>query len=45
MRKVKIDNLMGKVVGFDDHNSMGHYVVLQTVKNRKVAVAELVKVE
>ncbi|HEY6980552.1 ABC transporter substrate-binding protein [Reyranella sp.] len=45
MRKVKIDNLMGKVVGFDDHNSMGHYVVLQTVKDRKVAVAELVKVE
>ena len=45
MRKVKIDNLMGKTVGFDDHNSMGHYVVLQTVKYRKVGVADLVKVE
>jgi branched-chain amino acid transport system substrate-binding protein len=45
MRKVKIDNLMGKTVGFDDHNSMGHYVVLQAVKNRKVTVADLVKVE
>lgn len=45
MRKVKIDNLMGKTVTFDDHNSMGHYVVLQTVKNRKVAVADLVEVK
>jgi branched-chain amino acid transport system substrate-binding protein len=45
MRKVKIDNLMGKTVGFDDHNSMGHYVVLQTVKDRKVAVADIVEVK
>ncbi|SJZ84517.1 branched-chain amino acid transport system substrate-binding protein [Enhydrobacter aerosaccus] len=45
MRKVKIDNLLGKTVTFDDHNSMGHYVVLQTVKNRKVAVADIVEVK
>jgi branched-chain amino acid transport system substrate-binding protein len=45
MRKVKIDNLMGKMVGFDDHNSMGHYVVLQTVKDKKVTVADLVEVK
>lgn len=45
MRKVKIGNLMGKTVGFDDHNSMGHYVVLQTVKDKKVAVADIVKVK
>ncbi len=45
MRKVRIDNLMGKTVGFDDHNSMGHYVVLQTVKDKKVAVADIVEVK
>jgi branched-chain amino acid transport system substrate-binding protein len=32
-------------VSFDDHNSAGEYVVLQSVVNKKVGVADIVKVE
>jgi branched-chain amino acid transport system substrate-binding protein len=38
-------NVMGKKVTFDDHNSAGHWVVLQTVKDKKVAVADIVPVK
>ena len=36
---------MGKDGRFDDHNSAGHFVVLQTVKNKKVGVADIVEVK
>lgn len=45
IKKMKFTNLMGKEVTFDDHNSAGHYVVLNTVLNRKVAVADVVEVK
>jgi branched-chain amino acid transport system substrate-binding protein len=38
-------NVMGKVVTFDDHNSAGHWVVLQTVIDKKVGVADIVAVK
>jgi branched-chain amino acid transport system substrate-binding protein len=38
-------NVMGKKVTFDDHNSAGHWVVLQAVKDKKVAVADVVPVK
>lgn len=44
IKNLKFTNVMGKEVTFDDHNSAGHWVVLQTVKNRKVGVADIVKV-
>jgi hypothetical protein len=36
---------MGKVVTFDDHNSAGRFVVLQTVLDKKVGVADIVEVK
>ncbi len=44
IKNFKFTNVMGKDVYFDDHNSAGHYVVLQTVVNKKVGVADIVKV-
>jgi branched-chain amino acid transport system substrate-binding protein len=44
IKNLKFTNVMGKEVTFDDHNSAGHYVVLQTVVNKKVGVADIVKV-
>jgi branched-chain amino acid transport system substrate-binding protein len=45
IKNLKFTNVMGKAVTFDDHNSAGHWVVLQTVKNKKVAVADIVEVK
>ncbi len=45
IKNLTFTNVMGKVVKFDDHNSAGEYVVLQSVENRKVGVADIVKVE
>ncbi len=45
IQKMTFVNLMGKSVTFDDHNSAGHYVVLNTVLNKKVAVADVVQVK
>ena len=45
IKNMTFTNLMGKTVTFDDHNSAGHYVVLNTVLNRKVAVADVVEVK
>ena len=36
---------VGKTVTFDDHNSAGRFVVLQTVVNKKVGVADIVEVK
>jgi branched-chain amino acid transport system substrate-binding protein len=44
IKNLKFTNVMGKEVYFDDHNSAGHYVVLQTVVDKKVGVADIVKV-
>ena len=45
MQGMTFTNVMGKQVTFDDHNSAGHWVVLQTVKDKKVAVADIVPVK
>lgn len=44
IKNLKFTNVMGKEVVFDDHNSAGQFVVLQTVVNKKVGVADIVKV-
>ena len=44
IKAMKFTNVMGKIVTFDDHNSAGRFVVLQTVKDRKVGVADIVEV-
>jgi len=44
MKALKFTNVMGKQVSFDDHNQAGKFVVLQTVKDRKVTVADIVEV-
>jgi branched-chain amino acid transport system substrate-binding protein len=45
IQKMTFTNVMGKKVTFDDHNSAGHWVVLQTVNNKKVGVADIVAVK
>jgi branched-chain amino acid transport system substrate-binding protein len=45
IKNMKFTNVMGKVVTFDDHNSAGRFVVLQTVNNKKVGVADVVEVK
>ncbi|MFO1080044.1 MAG: ABC transporter substrate-binding protein [Reyranellaceae bacterium] len=45
IQKMTFTNVMGKQVTFDDHNSAGHWVVLQTVNNKKVGVADIVAVK
>jgi branched-chain amino acid transport system substrate-binding protein len=45
IKSLKFTNVMGKDVWFDDHNSAGRFVVLQTVKDRKVGVAGIVEVK
>jgi len=45
IKNLKFTNVMGKNVWFDDHNSAGRFVVLQTVKNKKVGVADIVEVK
>ena len=35
----------GKTVKFDDHNQAGKYVILQTVKDKKVVIADIVEVK
>ncbi len=45
IKNMKFTNVMGKVVTFDDHNSAGHWVVLQTVNDKKVGVADIVEVK
>lgn len=45
LQKMKFVNVMGKEVAFDDHNSAGRFVVLQTVLDKKVGVADIVEVK
>ncbi len=45
MKKLRFLTVFGKEIGFDDHNQAGKFVVLQTVKNRQVTVADVVAVE
>jgi branched-chain amino acid transport system substrate-binding protein len=45
IKNLKFTNVMGKQVWFDDHNSAGRFVVLQTVKDKKVGVADIVEVK
>lgn len=45
IKNLKFTNVMGKQVWFDDNNSAGRFVVLQTVKDRKVGVADIVEVK
>ena len=45
IKKMSFVNVMGKTVTFDDHNSAGRYVVLQTVLDKKVGVADIVEVK
>jgi branched-chain amino acid transport system substrate-binding protein len=45
MKAMRFTNVMGKQVTFDDYNQAGKFVVLQTVKDRKVNVADIVEVK
>jgi len=45
IKNMRFTNVMGKVVTFDDNNSAGRFVVLQTVNNKKVGVADIVEVK
>ena len=45
MKKLTFTTVFGKDVTFDDHNQAGKFVILQTVKNRKVTVADIVAVD
>jgi len=45
IKKLRFTNVMGKEVWFDDNNSAGRFVVLQTVVNKKVGVADIVEVK
>jgi branched-chain amino acid transport system substrate-binding protein len=45
IQKMTFTNVMGKTVKFDDHNQAGHYVVLHTVLDKKVSVADVVQVK
>ena len=44
IKAMKFVTILGKQVTFDDHNQAGKFVVLQTVKDRKVVVADIVEV-
>ena len=45
IKALRFTNVMGKEVWFDDNNSAGRFVVLQTVNNKKVGVADIVEVK
>jgi branched-chain amino acid transport system substrate-binding protein len=44
IKRMKFTTVFGKEVTFDDHNQAGRYVLIQTVKDRKVQIAEIVDV-
>jgi branched-chain amino acid transport system substrate-binding protein len=44
MKKLEFTTVFGKQVTFDDHNQAGRFVLIQTVKDRKVTNAEIVDV-
>jgi len=45
IKNLTFTNVMGKTVKFDDHNSAGQFVVLQSVNDKKVGVADIVEVK
>ena len=45
IKNLKFTTVIGKSVTFDDHNSAGRFVVLQTVVDKKVGVADIVEVK
>ena len=45
IKNLKFTTVIGKTVTFDDHNSAGRFVVLQTVVDKKVGVADIVEVK
>jgi branched-chain amino acid transport system substrate-binding protein len=45
IKSLKFTTVIGKTVTFDDHNSAGRFVVLQTVVDKKVGVADIVEVK
>lgn len=44
IKRMKFTTVFGKQVTFDDHNQAGRYVLIQTVKDRKVQIGEIVDV-
>ena len=45
IKSARFTTVLGKEVGFDDFNQAGRYVVLQTVSNRKIAIADIVEIK
>ena len=45
IKKMTFVTVMGKTVTFDDHKSAGRFVVLQSVLDKKVGVADIVEVK
>jgi branched-chain amino acid transport system substrate-binding protein len=45
MKNLKFTTVFGKQVTFDAHNQAGKFVILQTVNNRKISVADIVEVK
>jgi len=45
MKTMRFTTVFGKQIAFDDHNQAGKYVVLQTVNDKKVTVADIVEVK
>ena len=45
LQKVTFTTLLGKQARFDQNNQAGKVVVLQTVKDKKVTIADLVTIE
>jgi branched-chain amino acid transport system substrate-binding protein len=45
MKALKFTTVFGKQVSFDDHNQAGKFVILQTVNNKRVTVADIVEVQ
>jgi branched-chain amino acid transport system substrate-binding protein len=45
MKKLKFTLVFGKETTFDDRNQAGKYVLIQTVKDKKVTIAEIVELK
>jgi branched-chain amino acid transport system substrate-binding protein len=45
MKTMQFTTVFGKQIAFDEHNQAGKYVVLQTVNDKKVTVADIVEVK
>src|SRR5882757_1593891 len=45
IKKLEFTTVFGKQVTFDDYNQAGKFVVLQTVNDKKIAVADIVEVK